>query len=86
MDQNKIDNLDEQQLHKLSKLISKRRNNLSKKSPPPPKKKKKKKKKTRKNWQKSITKIVPSTNKAYESFNVDIINNTDPQVQLHQLK
>ena len=27
---------------------------------------------------------MSSTNKAYESFNVDIINNKDPQVQLHQ--
>ena len=29
---------------------------------------------------------MSSTNKAYESFNVDIINNKDPQVQLHQSK
>ena len=35
---------------------------------------------------KKLTKIVSSTNKAYESFNVDIINAKDPQVQLHQSK
>ena len=35
---------------------------------------------------KKLTKIVSSTNKAYESFNVDIINDEDPQVQLHQSK
>ena len=29
---------------------------------------------------------MSSTNKAYESFNVDIINNKDPQVQLHKSK
>ena len=29
---------------------------------------------------------MSSTNKAYEGFNVDIINNKDPQVQLHQSK
>ena len=29
---------------------------------------------------------MSSTNKAYERFNVDIINNKDPQVQLHQSK
>ena len=29
---------------------------------------------------------MSSTNKAYESFDVDIINNKDPQVQLHQSK
>ena len=29
---------------------------------------------------------MSSTNKAYESFNVDIINNKDPQIQLHQSK
>ena len=32
----------------------------------------------------SITKIVSSKKKAYESFNIGIINNKDPQVQLHQ--
>ena len=35
---------------------------------------------------KSITKIVSSKKKAYESFNVDVINNKDPQVQLHKSK
>ena len=35
---------------------------------------------------KSITKIESSKRKAYESFNVDIINNNDPQVQLHKSK
>ena len=29
---------------------------------------------------------MSSTNKAYESFNVDITNDKDPQVQLHQSK
>ena len=29
---------------------------------------------------------MSSTNKAYESFNVDIINDKHPQVQLHQSK
>ena len=33
-----------------------------------------------------ITKIVSPTNKAYESFNVDIIYDKDPQVQLRQSK
>ena len=33
---------------------------------------------------KKLTKIVSSKNKAYESFNVDVINDKDPQVQLHQ--
>ena len=74
MDRNKVDNLDEQQLHKLSKVISKRRKQLAKEEP---------KKKLDK---KSITEIVSSTNKAYESFNVNIINNKDPQVQLHRSK
>ena len=73
----KIDNLDD--------LISKSQNKLPNLSPKEKKMPKKNppKKKTRK---KSITKIVTSTNKAYESFNVDIINNKDPQVQLHQSK
>ena len=35
---------------------------------------------------KKITKIVSSTNKAHESFNVDIINDKDPQAQLYQSK
>ena len=35
---------------------------------------------------KNITKIVSSNKKAYESFNVDTINNKDPQVQLHKSK
>ena len=78
--QNKIDNLDElisKSQNQLAKLISKRQKQLAKEEP---------KKKTRKNDKKSITKIVSSTNKAYESFNVDIINNKDPQVQLYQSK
>ena len=29
---------------------------------------------------------MSSTNKAYESFNGDIINNKDPQVKLHKSK
>ena len=33
-----------------------------------------------------LTKIVSSTKKAYESFNVDIINSKDPQLQLHKSK
>ena len=35
---------------------------------------------------KKLTKIVSSKKKAYETFNVDIINNKDPQVQLHKSK
>ena len=35
---------------------------------------------------KNITKIVSSKKNAYESFNVDIINNKVPQVQLHKSK
>ena len=72
--QNKIDNLDEQQQAKLVKYISKleKEKQLSKRQKQLPKKK--------------LTKIVSSTNKAYESFNVDIINDKDPQVQLHQSK
>ena len=35
---------------------------------------------------KKLTKIVSSKKKAYERFNVDIINNKDPQVQLHKSK
>ena len=41
---------------------------------------------TREQLKESITKIVSSKKKAYESFNVDIINNKDPQVQLHKSK
>ena len=69
--QNKIDNLDKQQLAKLAKYISKleKEKQLAKEEP-----------------KKKLTKIVSSTNKAYESFNVDIINDKDPQVQLHQSK
>ena len=40
----------------------------------------------KKSPRKQITKIVSSMNKAYDRFNVDIINNKDPQVQLHQSK
>ena len=68
----KNDILGEQQLHKLFKLISKRR------------KQEEPKKKLETIDKKSIIKIVTSKQKAYESFNVDIINNKDPQVQLHQ--
>ena len=63
----KKDNLDEQQLYELTKLISKRQKQLSKDEH-------KKKQIDRK----SITKIVSSKKKANESFNVDIINNKDP--------
>ena len=44
------------------------------------------KKSQRKKLKKSITKIVSSKKNADESFNVDIINNKDPQVQLHKSK
>ena len=72
--QNKIDNLDEQQQAKLAKYISKleKEKQLTKLAKEKPKKK--------------ITQIASSTNKAYESFNVDIINNKNPQVQLHKSK
>ena len=74
--QNKTDNLDEQQLAKLAKYISKleKEKQLAKEEP---------KKKLEK---KSMTKIVSSKKKAYESFNVDIINSKDPQVQLQKSK
>ena len=77
MGQNKIDNLDEfisKNQKQLNKLISKRQKQLAKEEP------------KKKLGKKSITKIASSTNKAYESFNVNIINNKDPQVQLHQSK
>ena len=73
----KIDNLDDlisKSQNKLPNLSPKEKKKLPKKNPP------------KKLEKKSITKIVTSTNKAYESFNVDIINNKDPQVQLHQSK
>ena len=35
---------------------------------------------------KKLTKIVSSMNKAFESLIVDILNDKDPQVQLHQSK
>ena len=74
--QNKIDNLDEQQQAKLAKYISKleKEKQLTKRQKQLAKEEPKKK----------LTKIVSSTNKAYESFNVDIINNKDPQVKLHK--
>ena len=40
----------------------------------------------KKKLKESITKIVSSNKKVYESFNVDIVNNKDPQVQLHKSK
>ena len=75
--------LNEQQQAKLAKYISKfekekqlrkaiKNKEIDQKSPQPPKE--------------EITKIVSSKKKAYESFNVDITNNTDPQVQLHKSK
>ena len=57
-------------------LSPKNENNLPKKSP----------RKLKQIDKKSITESVSSKQKAYESFNVDIINNKDPQVQLHQSK
>ena len=72
--QNKIENLDElisKKQKQLAKLISKRQ---------------KQKQLAKEDPKKKLSKIVSSTNKAYESFNVDIINNKDPQVQLHQSK
>ena len=58
---------------KLDKLISKRQKQLGKEE-------------LKKRLKESITKIVSSKKNAYESFNVDIINNNDPQVQLHESK
>ena len=72
--QNKIDSLDEQQQAKLAKYISKLE------------KEKQLAKRQRQLAKTKLTKIVSSMNKAYESFNVDIINYKDPQVQLHQSK
>ena len=79
--QNKIDNLDKQQQAKLAKYISKleKKSNLPNLSPNDLPKEEPKKNLEKK----SITKIVSSMNKAYESFNVDIINNKVLQVQLH---
>ena len=68
--QNKIDNLDERISKKQkqpAKLISKRQKQLGKEEP-------------KKKLKESITKIVSSKKIAYESFNVDIINNKDPPV------
>ena len=73
--QNKIDNLDKQQQAKLAKYISKLE-----------KEKQLAKRQKQLEPKKKLTKIVSSTNKAYESFNVDIINDKDPQVQLYQSK
>ena len=73
----KIYNLDElisKKQKQLAKLISKKTKTTCQRRA---------QEKTRK---KSITKIVSSKKKAYESFNVDIINNKDPQVQLHKSK
>ena len=77
--QNKIDNLDKQQQAKLAKYISKleKEKQFSKLIS---------KKQKQLEPKKKLTKIVSSTNKAYESFNVDIINDKDPQVQLQQSK
>ena len=72
--QNKVDNLDEQQQAKLAKYISKLE------------KEKQLAKRQNKLAKKKLTNIVSSTNKAYKSFNVDILNDKDPQVQLHQSK
>ena len=82
--QNKIDNLDKEQQAKLAKYISKLENKkqLTKLIP-----KQLPKEEPKKNLEKKIiTKIVSSMNKAYESFNVDIINDKVLQVQLHQSK
>ena len=75
--QNKIDNLDKQQQAKLAKYISKleKEKQLTKLIS---------KKQKQLEPKKKLTKIMSSTNKDYESFNVDIINDKDPQVQLHQ--
>ena len=74
MDKKRNDNLDElisKSQKQPAKLISKRQKQLAKDEP-------------KKKLKVSITKIVSSKKKAYESFNVGIINNKDPQVQLHQ--
>ena len=77
--QNKIDNLDKQKQAKLAKYISKleKEKQLTKLIS---------KKQKQLEPKKKLTKIVSSTNKAYESFNVDIINDNAPQVQLLQSK
>ena len=79
--QNKIDNLDE--------LISKKQKQPAKLISEIQKQKKKKiaKEEPKKKLEtKSITKIVSSKKKAYESFKIDIINDKDPQVHLLQSK
>ena len=71
--QNKIDNLDELISKKQKKQLAKL---ISKRQKQLPKEEPKNK----------LTKIVSSKKKAYESFNVDIINDKGPQVQLLQSK
>ena len=80
--QNKIDNLDKQQQAKLAKHISK----LEKEKQLTKLISKRQKQLAKEEPKKKLTKIVSSTDKAYESFNVDIINDKDPQVQLYQSK
>ena len=76
-------NLDKQQQAKLAKYISKleKEKQLRKAI-----KIKEKHQKSPQPHKEEITKIVSSKKKAYESFNVEIINNKDPQVQLHKSK
>ena len=81
--QNKFDNLDKQQQAKLAKYISKleKEKQLRKaikikekqqKSPRPPKE--------------EITKIETTKKRSYERFNVSIIDNNDPLMQLNKSK
>ena len=79
--QNKIDNLDKQQRAKLAQYISKlekekqlrkaiKNKEKQQKSPQAPKEK--------------ITKIETTKKKSYERFNVSIIDNNDPLIQLNK--
>ena len=71
--QNKIDNLDKQQQAKLAKYISKLE-------------KEKEKQLAKEEPKTKLTKIMSSTNKTYERFNVSIIDNNDPLIQLNKSK
>ena len=75
--QNKIDNLDKQQQAKLAKYIFKLENE---------KQLIKIKEKQQKSLQPQITKIETTKKKSYERFNVSIIDNNDPLIQLNKSK
>ena len=83
MDQNKIDNLDEQQQAKLAKYIAKfeKEKQLRKAI-----KIKEKQQKSPQPLKEEITKIETTMKKSYERFNVFIIDNNVPLIQLNKKK